>query len=90
MCYWEFKVLGKVITQNNVQHMIHTDLINPDMKVQIEKLDEYLEKRLDDTSFFDDVRAGFYIDDVDEANEAEHGDGSNTPSDEAYGDMMTK
>ena len=41
-------------------------------------------------NFVDDVRAGFYIDDVDEADEAAHGDGPNTPSDEAYGDMMSE
>ena len=33
----------------------------------------------------DDVRDYFYIDDVDEADEAAHGDGYNTPSDELYG-----
>ena len=45
-------------------------------------------KRLDDTKFSDDVGAGFYIDNVDEANISAHGYGSNTPSNEAYGDMM--
>ena len=41
-------------------------------------------------NFADDVGADFYIDDVDEYNEAAHEDGSNTLSDEAYGDMMTE
>ena len=41
-----------------------------------------------DTNFVYGVRDNFYIDDTDEANEAAHGYGSNTPSDEAYGDMM--
>ena len=40
------------------------------------------------TNFVDVVGAVFYIYDVDEANEAAHGDGANTLIDEAYGDMM--
>ena len=61
--------------------MICNDFIYPDMKWRNDKFYEELEKRLDDTNFVDDIRADFYIDDVDEANEEAHGDGSNTPSD---------
>ena len=43
---------------------------------------------MDDTNFFDDVRDDLYIDNVDEGDEAAHGDGPNTPSDETYEDMM--
>ena len=39
---------------------------------------------------FDDVGYDFYIDGMDEADEAAHGYGSNTPSDEAYGYMSTE
>ena len=60
------------------------------MKRRIEKFDEELEKRLDDTNFVDDVWADFYIDDVDESTETEHGYGDNTLSDEAYGYIMTE
>ena len=44
---------------------------------------------MDDTNFVDDVGADLYIDEMDESDEASHGDGSNAPSDEAYGYMMT-
>ena len=43
------------------------------MKWWIDKFDEELEKRLDDTNLFDDVGADFYIDNVK--------GGSNTPID---------
>ena len=58
------------------------------MKGYIEKFDKDLEKRLDDTNFLDDVGADLYINRMDEADEASHGDGSNTPINEAYGYMM--
>ena len=45
---------------------------------------------MDDTSFIDDFRADFYIDDMGEAKEAVHGDGFNTPSNEPYGEMMAE
>ena len=57
------------------------------MKWQIDNFNDELEKLLDDTKLFDGVRSDFYIDGMDEADEAAHGYGSNTPSDEAYGYM---
>ena len=45
---------------------------------------------MDDTNFVDDVRADLYIDNADEVNGVEHGDGSNTLSDEAYENMKTE
>ena len=39
-------------------------------------------------NFDDDFGTDLYIDDVDEAYEVAYGDGSNTPSDEAYGELM--
>ena len=44
---------------------------------------------MDDTNFVDDVGADLYIYYVDEYDGESHGGGSNTPSDEAYGDMTT-
>ena len=81
-------MLVKVLAQTTVQHVIRTDLIDPDMKQRIDKFDKELDKRLDDRSFVNDVRSDFYIDDVDEDGKAAHGDGSNTPINEEYGDMM--
>ena len=43
---------------------------------------------MDHTKFVDDVGADLYIENVNEADKMAHGDGYNTPSDEAYGDMM--
>ena len=57
--------------------MICNDLLDPDMKRRIDNFGEELEERLDDTNFVDDVGANFYINNVDEADEVEHGDGSN-------------
>ena len=83
-------MLGKLVTQTTVNHVICTELLDTDMKGRIEIFYEEIEKRLDDTNFVDDFGANFYFDDVDEANEAAHGDGANTPSDEAYEDMTAE
>ena len=85
MWYWVLTVPGKVATH----HVICTDLIDTYMKQRIDKFDKKLEKRLDYTSLVNDVEADLFIDDMDEANEAEHGDGSNNLSDESYEDIMT-
>ena len=45
---------------------------------------------MDGTNFSDDARDDLYIDEIVEADEAAHGDGSNTPSDESYGYMMVE
>ena len=50
------------------QYVIRTNLLDPEMKGWIDKFDEELEKRLDDTSFVEDVGADLYIDDVDESD----------------------
>ena len=45
---------------------------------------------MDDINFFDDVGSDFYIDGMDEADEAAYGYGSNISSDESYGHMRTE
>ena len=82
--------VGKVDAQNTVQHVIYTNLLDICTKGQIDNFDEDLEKRLDDTDFLDDVRADFYIDDMDEANETAHRDGANNLSNDAYGAIMAE
>ena len=79
MYYWVLTASGKVISRTNVHNVIHTTFLDPDMKWRIDKFDEKLQNRLDDTNFVDDVGADLYIGDMDEANEAAHEDGSNTP-----------
>ena len=71
-----------------VHNVIRTDLIDPVTKRRIDKFDEKLEKRLDDTNFVDDVGVDLFIGNVYESDEAAHGGGSNAPIDEAYRDMM--
>ena len=40
MCYWVVMVSGKVFSQTTVQHVIYIDLVDPEMKVRIDKSDE--------------------------------------------------
>ena len=68
--------------------MIHTNMLDPYTKGQIEKFDEDLQKRLNDTNFVDDVGADIFINDMDEYDEVTHGYVSNTSSNETYGGMM--
>ena len=42
MHYWILTALGKVIARTNVLNVIHIELLDPDMKRQIEKFDEKL------------------------------------------------
>ena len=50
MCYWLLRVSGKVVARTTIQHVIHIDLIDTDMKQWIQKYEES-EKRLDETNF---------------------------------------
>ena len=53
-----------------VHHVNRTEWIYPGMKRRIDKFDEELAKRLDETNFVADVGDDLYIDDLDEADEA--------------------
>ena len=90
MCYWVLMVLGKVFACTLVQHVICTKQIDPYMKQWIVKFDENLEKWLDGTNFIDDVGNYFYVDNVNESNKSVDGDGYNTPTYEAYRDMISE
>ena len=90
MRHWVLMVLGKVVACTTLQHVIHTNLLDQDMKIQIDKIDEELQKRLDDTDFFDIVGDDLYIDIMNEVNEAACGYVDNGPSDEEYGDMKVE
>ena len=82
-------MLGKFVSRTTLQHVICTEFIDLDTEWRIDKSDEELDKRLDDTNFVDDIMSDLYIDDVNKYDEAACWDGSNTPSDESYGEIMT-
>ena len=87
MCYWVLTVSGKVISRTSVQHVTRDELLDPEMIEIITKFDKDLEKRLDDTNFTNPEAGELCIDDIDDADEVAHGDGSNTPSVDEYADM---
>ena len=91
MCYWILTVSGHVVSRTTVQHVSRDNLLDPVLKEKIKVFDEALEVRLDDTKFTDDTGAEgaeFYIDNIEGADAVAHGEGSNTPSDAEYGDML--
>ena len=90
MCYWVLTVSDKVVVGTPVQYVIFTDLIDPEIKRRIEKFYEELKKWMDGMNSVDYIRDYLYIDDVEEAGEAALGDGANTPSGEAYVDIIGK
>ena len=89
MCYWTLLVSGHFISQMTVQHVTHDELMDTEMAKRIKEFDEDLEKRLDDTKFVNPEVSELYINEMDDADDVAHGDGSNTPSGEEYVDMKT-
>ena len=55
---------------------------------KINGFNKALEESLDDTNFTNKEAGDMCIDDIDDAVEAAHGNGSNTPSDDKYADML--
>ena len=49
-----------------------------------------LKKRLDDTNFVNPEAGELYIDEVEDDDEAAHGDGTQTPDDDEYAEMKTE
>ena len=49
MCYWIITVSGKLVSKTLVEHVIRDDYLNPEVKKQIYKFNDKLDKRLDDT-----------------------------------------
>ncbi len=90
MCYWILTVSGKIIARTTVQHVTREDLLDQHLGDKIKEFDKALEIRMDDTNFVNDKGDDFYINDIKEADEAAHGNGSNTPTDKEYGDMLTE
>ena len=51
MCYWLITDSGKLILKNSVEHVIRDDYLNREVKKQIDKFNENLDKRLDKKNF---------------------------------------
>ena len=77
-----------MVSRTSVQHVTHDEMLNPAMVERIKGFDKSLEERLDDTNFTNKEAGDMCIDDIDDAVEAAHGNGSNTPSDDEYADML--
>ena len=88
MCYWVLTVSGKVVSQTSVQHIIRDEMLDSAIVERIKGFDKSLEERLDDTNFTNKEAGDMCIDDIDDADEAAHGDGPNTPSDDDYTYML--
>jgi hypothetical protein len=54
---------GKVIARTTVQHVVRDDYLNDDIRREIERFDQLVDKRLSDQNFIADGHDGFYIQD---------------------------
>ena len=91
MCYWLITDSGKLVSKTFVEHVICDDYLNPEVKKQINELNDKLDKRLDDTKFLLEDSPHFAYLDYDNDN-PNHGVITNhgiIPSDYEYGDMLT-
>ena len=91
MWYWLITESGKLVSKTLVEHVIHDDYLNPEIKKQIDEFNDKIDKRLDDTKFLlEDIPHSV---DLDYDNENHnHGVITNhgiTPSDDEYGDILT-
>ena len=82
MCYWVLTVSVKVVSQTSVQHVTCDNILDPAMVERINGFEKSLEERLDDTNFTNEEAGYMCIDNIEDADEATHGDGSKTPSDD--------
>ena len=88
MCYWVLTISGKVVSQTSVQHVTRDNMLEPAMVKRIEGFEKTLEERLYDNNFTNEEAGDICIDNIDNADKAAHGGGSNTPSDYEYADML--
>ena len=80
LCYWLLLEKGKVIARTTVKHVVREDVLNDDVKRQIERrFDIAMEDRLS--------KNGFINPDMQDEDHTQ-ADGETVPSDEDYGDML--
>ena len=63
MSYQIMPISGKRISETNLQHVTHDDMIKPDISVQIKAFDQALTERLYDTNFIIDDFNRFGVED---------------------------
>jgi hypothetical protein len=88
LCYWLLLPSCKVIARTTVQHVTREDILNDDVRRQVEEFDRHIEDRLSDQGFVaQHPDATFFLQDEDD--EYNSGGVSTTPTIEEYGDMVT-
>ena len=68
MCYWIITETGRPMAETTVQHVTRDDLLDQDMKMQIDNFNEAVERRLSDQNFvipIPEYMDGFALQDVD-------------------------
>lgn len=89
MCYWVMGVDGIPIAETTVQHVTRDDLLDNDIKAQIDAFNEQLQTRLDDTNFELPTMDAFALEDDEyDLPQEDPAYGDNTPNDDEYGDMI--
>ena len=82
--YWLLLQSGKVIARTTVQYVVHEDVLNDDVKRQIERFNTAIEDRLSEDGFLNPDVQDFFMQDEDDT----YADGGAVPPDEDYGDML--
>ena len=77
-----------MVSRTSVQHVTRYKMLDPIMLEKIKGFEKALEEHLDDTNFTNEEAGDICIDNIDNADKAAHGGGSNTPSDYEYADML--
>ena len=93
MCYWIMTVDGTPIAETTVQHVTRDDLLDDNIKSEVDRFTETLNTRLNDDNFRLPGIDGYMLEDVDDEFDLPQWDpayGNNTPGDNEYGDMMTE
>ncbi len=77
-----------IIARTTVQHVTREDLLNEDVRQQVEEFDHNVDERLNDRGFMaQDPGATLFLQDEDNTNDT--GGVTTTPTEEEYGDMLT-
>ena len=94
LCYWLVTESGQLISKTSVEHVTRDDYLQEDTKVMIERFDEKLEERLDDTNFTLEGEGGVDLkmleDIVDNDGIGAMAEEGITPTEEEYDDMLVE